>query len=506
MLHNNRTTIIIALLICLVAGSIFFYKSNRLGLPVTSDQTVDLWNIEVRISFEAPPGPTQVKTVIPMSLPGYRLIGEDFISGSYGLSVESNDLNRYAHWTVRRAQGHQSLYYRIQLIKSPDIELQDTELPLPPQVPDYGDMEKAAAMAILEEARRSSADVATFVREFLKRFNDPNPSENYRFFLRQASSPMERVLLQKHILAGARIPTRIIQGFVPVDGSRSLELTPWLQVHNGTRWLTFNPETSEQGLPPGFLTWQVGGDPVVAAQGANSIRTTFSASRIPENLLALANDQAGQNRSFLVKYSFLNLPLHIQNLYKTVLLIPLGALLVVFMRNVVGVPTFGTFMPVLIALAFKETNLIMGLTLFLIIMALGMTLRSGLDKLRLLLVPRLASVLILVIMSMAAISLISHHAGIPSGLSAAMFPMVILAMTIERMSIVWEESGPFDALGQALGSMAVAVMGFWIFQNSFLEHLFFVFPELILVVLAGCILLGRYTGYRAAELFRFRTA
>ncbi|MEM9237832.1 MAG: 7TM domain-containing protein, partial [Verrucomicrobiota bacterium] len=32
----------------------------------------------------------------------------------------------------------------------------------------------------------------------------------------------------------------------------------------------------------------------------------------------------------------------------------------------------------------------------------------------------------------------------------------------------------------------------------------FYFPELLLVLLAGIILLGRYTGYRLSELIRFK--
>ena len=36
------------------------------------------------------------------------------------------------------------------------------------------------------------------------------------------------------------------------------------------------------------------------------------------------------------------------------------------------------------------------------------------------------------------------------------------------------------------------------------EHLFFVFPELLLAVLAVTLLIGRYTGYRLTEIRRFR--
>jgi hypothetical protein len=39
---------------------------------------------------------------------------------------------------------------------------------------------------------------------------------------------------------------------------------------------------------------------------------------------------------------------------------------------------------------------------------------------------------------------------------------------------------------------------------SWLEHLFFTFPELLLVVLALVLLAGRYTGYRLLELSRFK--
>jgi hypothetical protein len=39
---------------------------------------------------------------------------------------------------------------------------------------------------------------------------------------------------------------------------------------------------------------------------------------------------------------------------------------------------------------------------------------------------------------------------------------------------------------------------------NLLEHLIFVFPELLLVLLAVTLVLGRYSGYRLTELFRFR--
>ena len=146
-----------------------------------------------------------------------------------------------------------------------------------------------------------------------------------------------------------------------------------------------------------------------------------------------------------------------------------------------------------------------GLFLFILLVSLGLLIRFYLEYLQLLLVPRLASVLIIVVLLMLVVSLISHKLGIERGLSVALFPMVIMAMTIERMSLVWEEHGPAEAFKQGFGSLLIASLGYLLMTDQQLEHLIFVFPELLLVFLAFTLMLGRYTGYRLMELWRFRS-
>jgi len=186
------------------------------------------------------------------------------------------------------------------------------------------------------------------------------------------------------------------------------------------------------------------------------------------------------------------------------LMIPIGALVMVVMRNIVGIDAFGTFMPVLIALAFRETKLVWGIVLFTVLIALGLSIRFLLERLRLLLVPRLSAVLIVVVLLMLIISFVSHKMGMETGLSVALFPMVIIAMTIERMSVVWEERGPVDAMRGGGGSLLVATIAYIFMGLGWLEHLVFTFPELLLIILALVLLAGRYTGYRLLELGRFK--
>jgi hypothetical protein len=252
--------------------------------------------------------------------------------------------------------------------------------------------------------------------------------------------------------------------------------------------------------------WRVGDDPLATVSGGKAAQVDFSVASSFRDPLAVAEQRATKLPSGIMEFSLLSLPVQTQNVYRILLMVPLGAFLVVIMRNFVGVETFGTFMPILIALAFRETELLWGIVLFVIVVSVGLLLRFYLETLKLLLVPRLASVLILVILIMTIISILSHKLGLERGLSVALFPMVILTMTIERMSLVWEENGPGAALKQGVGSLFVAALGYLVMSNELLGHLVFVFPELLLIVLALTLLMGRYSGYRLTELWRFRAA
>jgi hypothetical protein len=230
----------------------------------------------------------------------------------------------------------------------------------------------------------------------------------------------------------------------------------------------------------------------------------FSAASRVSDLVSVARQRGRAMGSRVMEFSLFSLPVATQNIYRVLLTIPLGVALLVILRNVVGIQTFGTFMPILIALAFRETDLLWGVSLFIVLVSLGLLIRFYFEKLKLLLVPRLASVVIVVILLMVAISILSHKLGLEQGLSVALFPMVVLAMTIERMSIVWEEHGPTDAIVMGLGSLAVACAAYVVMQDRTLQYLVFVFPELLLVLLSITLLLGRYKGYRLTEFWRFR--
>jgi hypothetical protein len=212
--------------------------------------------------------------------------------------------------------------------------------------------------------------------------------------------------------------------------------------------------------------------------------------------------QAGDK--LMLDFSIYALPVEQQGMFKGLLLLPVGALVVVLLRVMVGIRTSGTFMPILIALAFIQTSLITGLVIFLTVVSAGLWIRSYLSHLNLLLVARITAVVILVILIMATLSIVTYKMGFEQALTVTFLPTIILSWTIERMSILWEEEGAHEVLIQGGGSLLAAILAYLLMTMELVAHLTFNFPELMISLLGVVLLLGKYTGYRLSELYRFR--
>ncbi len=493
----------LAALLAAIGLSLFVYKWQVLGFPVSQNQEVPVWTIESSISFDSGPGSIKVNLHIPTLTPGFRTLNENPVSRGYGFSLNYGTGGREAQWAIRRADGRQTIYYRISVYQDASNTQSDTTPPFPPQ-PTINEPFKTAVDVLVAEVKEHSADAASFTSELLQRMNDPSPDPNVELLRLEATSRAEFVESLTTILASARIPARMVHGLELEGRQRDAEMLTWLEIHDGDDWRYFNPMTGDEALPDTFLVWWRGNEPLINVEGGSNVQVNFAVQENHLDAVAIANSQAAQRGSAAIDFSLYSMPIATQAVYGVLLMIPIGALVMVVLRNFVGIDAFGTFMPVLIALAFRETQLVWGVILFTILIALGLSIRFLLERLRLLLVPRLSAVLIVVVLLMLLISLISNRLGMETGLSVALFPMVIIAMTIERMSVVWEERGPADALREGIGSLVVAMAAYICMGFEWLEHLIFTFPELLLIVLALVMLAGRYTGYRLLELRRFK--
>jgi hypothetical protein len=495
---TSRIPFYISIVLLIAAGVyLSIFRHQVYGVPWTPGETRQVWEIEAKVQFNALGKEAKVSLAAPYTQDGFTLISESASSPGYGVTYLESDSGRRAEWSIRRAKGPQTIYYKTQFLVDPQAESQ----PEPPQPvtdqPTFDSPEEAAAVALINRATERSADDVTFTRELIKALNDEE-SQNAQLLLNQ----MPKFEVTQKMLSYSGIPNKIVGVLQLEDGRRRQSIEPMNEVWNGKRWVVFNPETGKQANHPNLLVWDNSNVSLLDVIGGRNSRVQFS--MISREVSAQIATNSKVDADGLLNLSIHSLPLEEQAMFKTIMLIPIGALIVVFLRVIIGLKTSGTFMPVLIAVAFVQTQLLTGIIGFLLIVGTGLILRSYLSKLNLLLVARISAVIIAVILIIAIFTVLAFRLGITEGLTITFFPMIILSWTIERMSILWEEDGAKEVFLQGGGSLFTAILVYLGMTNSYVQHLTFNFIGLQLIVLALILLLGTYTGYRLSELKRFK--
>lgn len=468
-------------------------------VPWTPGVERSVWLVEARVEFVASGGPVTASLSIPENLQHFDIDDERSASPGYGFAMVEDDGDRRIEWTRRDAEGTQSLYYIAQFTPRARPSSSETDVaPLAEQV-FWNELQRSVATALLDRARQTSSTPRSLARELLKLMDAADADQNAALLLAQVESPAE--LLTK-LLNDAGVPARRVFALQLEDARRRQQLQSMVEIHEDDRWWLVDPASGDVGVPNNTLLWHRKGRSLLDVNGGRQSRVSFSMIRqsVPATTLARTH----RTDSIFYRVGVQSLPIEEQSMFKMLLLLPVGAAVVVFMRVLVGVQTAGTFMPVLIALAFLQTSLVPGLLSFVSVVLIGLAMRSYLSRLSLLLVSRIATLIILVIFIISALSIIGYQLGYSTGMTITFFPMIIIAWTIERMSILWEEEGAKEVLVQGSGSLIVAVIAYLLMRVPLVSHLTFNFPELNLVLLAAILAMGQYTGYKLSELRRFR--
>ena len=501
---NQRHVFFLAVTVLFGLGiGLMTLRHVQLDIPVVPQQQVPVWLVEARVDFTAMGEETLASLSLPSDPPGYRLVSEQAASPGYGFSRINADNGRRGEWSKRSAEGPQVLYYKAQFAPTGS---RDTREPVTGEPePEsrqiiWEEPQATAASDMLRSAMRRSSTADSLTRELIRAIQSEN-DQNATLLL-DGRSPEQ---LLARLLNQADVPARLAMGLRLEDARRNQNLRPLVDVFVDGGWQLYDLERGgNRGITPEMLVWHRSAGPVLDVMGGQNSSVSFAMMRQTIPALDLARTQSADSKK-MGWFSLYQLPIEEQSMLKLLLLLPVGALVVAFMRIVIGLRTSGTFMPVLIALAFIQTTLVPGLTAFLTIVGLGLLLRGYLSRLNLLLVSRIAAMIVLVVLLTGLLSVFGHELDLDLGMTITFFPMIIIAWTIERMSVIWEEEGPREVLIQGGGSLVVAVLAYGVMQLPLTRHLTFNFPEIHLVLLALILVVGQYTGYKLTELYRFRT-
>ncbi|MCU0794605.1 MAG: inactive transglutaminase family protein [Akkermansiaceae bacterium] len=501
--------IFIVLFLTLLGGGVAAYKHVRYGIPLLAGDKPSEWLVEAKVTFVAVGQPVTAKLALPTAKVGQDT-GIDARSAGYSFVVDTDaNKERVAIWSADSKEENQALYYRVRFpasgVESAGPLAPEGEAPEPVDPGLTGTL-RDAGISVVRRVKELSSSPDTVFFGIFREITAIEASQEVALlkneYERQAG-PRGVVQLGIDLLNMAGVPARVAYGLRLEEVRGAQDPAYFVEYFDGVYWKIRNPDDPTTAPSQReFFIWNRGGDALLeVSDGGENSKVVFTSARVEIPLERLTD----LRDSGILVATIFGLPASEQQIFKFVVLIPIGAFVVVLLRNIVGLATLGTFMPVLIALSLLEmTNVWDGLIMFVVIIAAGLWFRFLLSRLNLLVVPRVAACVVIVTLLMMLLSVVSFHLGMREGLKITLFPMIILAWTIERMSLIWEEEGKRSAMLQVGGSLLVAVVAFFFMKERQIRYWAFYFPELLLVLLAGIILIGRYTGYRLSELMRFK--
>jgi hypothetical protein len=187
------------------------------------------------------------------------------------------------------------------------------------------------------------------------------------------------------------------------------------------------------------------------------------------------------------------------------LMLPIIATFIAFLRQVVGIKAFGIYTPLIITFAFLATNgLKYGIIIFLAVILAGMAMRFVLKPFRLLYLPRVAimlSIVALLMLLMLTFGGSVHRTGLAA---VSIFPILIMITLVEKFVAAQIEKGNKAALILTLETLVISVIGYFIASWDVLIKLIAEMPWIILLTIPVNILIGKWTGLRVSEYIRFR--
>ncbi len=498
-----------------VAALVATYKVVRLDYRFADVLPRTRYDVTYELTFDSGGSDVHARVFLPLSDPHQQIADERNESPALHFGDVIEQGNRVGSWTGTGASGTSQVHYSFSVLSNaihydlaPTLAVPEV---YPSAVSEYLKPE-TAIQADDPEIRRTllklGADHGTAV-ERIRRIYDFSAGLASRSFkgttdaltalrLKEASCNGKSRLFVA-LARAAGIPARLVGGLILEPGSKRTS-HQWVEAYVAGHWVPFCPTNHHFAeLPARYLVLYRGDEALF--KHSSDINFDYRFTTLAAEVPSPKARTAFQLFNVWALFDRLKLPF---SLLATVLMLPVGALVVVLFRNVVGVPTFGTFLPALIAAAASETGVFWGLLGLLAVLAVVALARAAIQGLGLLHSPTLAILLAAVTLSMLGLSLLAERLELSSLTRISLFPIAVLALSAEKFYLTLSDEGAWPAAKGLLGTLLVIVACYAVMSSLALRVVMIAFPEVLLLVVAANVYLGRWTGLRISEYWRFR--
>lgn len=500
------------------------YKFTALDYSLQSIIPQESYSITMEMRFTGNGDDLVVRTFLPKDTGSQEIY--NFSMVSEGMNYRERDYMDYArgNWNQYNAQGD----YLIKVHFNASIEALnyqiDPQLPLLSSIPEHlndylnateniqvGHPEIHQLALELSEGEERLLPVLENIFNYIMDM-DSKPfkgtTDALTAYRLQEASCNGKSRLFVALTRNLGIPSRLVGGLILNPGTKRTS-HQWLEIYIGGYWVPMDPLNGHfAGLPNNYLTLYKG-DEVLFSHSRNigfDYHFDIRRETITNPQIGRALRQGGQRRRNLVAM-LINGGMS-QDILQFLLVIPFAVVIVVLFKNVIGIKTYGTFLPALMAMAITGTGLSAGILAFSMVLFLTVILRYPLEKLGILHTPKLAIMMLGVILSLVSISALSvffEWEGFSALNSAAVFPIAILTITSERIALTIAEEGIGKSISIMAQTLIVVACCYLLIQSVALKALVLVFPELLFGALILNLWMGHWTGIRVMEFFRFRS-
>lgn len=504
---------IVLVLLAVMAGGVRYGLRHRRDLP-SGDS---LWRFRYEVAFEAEVSEAQIVGPIPAETGICRVFRQRLSHPGVRVQVV-----RLRHQSGPVLVGSALNTGSFRIVADQDIHIVGDEAPMPTQPAKGMDAEQRSyylrsepqiqashenVRSVLRDLQRGKLSVHHLVERVFEYCTEDiardltGASDALAAIQEKAASPKGRARAMVALCRTAKIPARLVCGF-ELEESNAARPHTWVEVLLGKKWVPFDVDNGFKGSMSRkfFAVRQDSATPVSARTGIAGLEIEYAIRK----LSPLEGFPESLRRSAVSILDLTQLPVETRRTLALILLLPLGALITAVLRNMVGLQTFGTFTPSLIAMSFVYADVRIALIVFGLVIAIGLGGRFVVERMKLLVVPRLSAVLTLVVIALVFSLSALDYFNLSLGSGTMLMPLVIHTMLIERMHVTLIEEGMLRTIWLLAHTLIVTLVCYMLLKWRSMGHFLISYPEFHGFTLAAIILVGRYNGYRLGELWRFK--
>lgn len=510
---------VIRFLFVLPAATVL-YKVLVLDYSFSSILPTAIYDIQITLDLEGYGDAVSVTTYLPEGNDRQFLVDESTQSGSFETALFRDASGRKVVWSQPSLQGKQRIVWRGKVRCDAVSYIIDSTLFIRDTYPPFVKNELLPTVTIQSTHPLIAEKAEELCRDeyrlgvVLRRFHDavlslePQPFSGTTDALTALrlgeASCNGKSRLFVSLCRNKGIPARLVGGLILTSDSKRTS-HQWAEVYVDGIWVPMDGLNDHfASIPSNYLRLYTGDEALFTHTSNIGFDYLFTIKKGLESNPNLASELKGSFlNSYLVWQAFERAGISLA-LLKTILLLPLGAMIVALARNVIGLKTYGVFLPALIAVAISGTGLVWGLLAFTIVIMLVSLVHFPLERIGLLYTPKLVIMLVTVVVTFIVLSIAGISYGYTEIAYVAMFPVVVITITAERFARLIVEDGLSKALKITLQTLLVVIMCYFTITSRTMEAVFLAFPELFLAITGCMVVLGRWIGLRVIEYKRFR--